>query len=75
MNAKVFFYQGQALTVRERDVWKMLAESHTTKAIAGVLGLSNKTVEWHRAKLSKKLGAHDLAALTRLAIRHKLTTA
>ena len=74
MNAKVFFYQGQALTVRERDVWKMLAESHTTKAIAGVLGLSNKTVEWHRAIIYRKLNVHDLAALTKAGIRHRVTT-
>lgn len=50
------------------QVWKMLAESFTSKHIALIFGISNKAVEWHRAKLSRKMNM-NLAQLTREAIR------
>jgi DNA-binding NarL/FixJ family response regulator len=57
------------LTPRQREVLQLIAEGHTTKAIASRLGLSVKTVETHRAQLMERLDAHDLAALVRLAVR------
>src|SRR5512139_1468242 len=43
-------------TSRQKEVWQMLAEGQTTKAIALVLKLSPKCVEYHRHVIAKKLG-------------------
>ena len=59
-------------TVRELQVWTLLASSEPVKAIGPDLGISPKTVEYHRDKLYRKLGLHDYPALTRAAIRHGL---
>lgn len=61
-----------ALTTREREVLKLIAEGHTNAEIAAILSISVKTVESHRANLLQKLGVTDTAALVRLAIQHKL---
>lgn len=47
-----------------------LACGATTKTIAGFLGVSDKTVEYHRARLFQRTHTHNLAGLTRFAIRH-----
>jgi DNA-binding NarL/FixJ family response regulator len=59
----------QALTPRQREVLQLIAEGHGTKAIASRLGISAKTVETHRAQLMDRLGIHEVAGLTRFAIR------
>ena len=58
----------QSLTTREAEVLQMVAEGSANKQIAGVLGISIKTVEKHRQKLMDKLNIHDTAGLTRHAI-------
>lgn len=60
------------LTDREREVLKLIAESHSTKQIAARLGLSVKTVDNHRTNLMRKLDLHDVASLTRFAIQISL---
>jgi len=60
------------LTTREREVLQLVAEGHTTREIAGLLNVSIKTVEAHRSNLMHKLSTHDIAGLTRLAIKHGL---
>jgi two-component system, NarL family, invasion response regulator UvrY len=57
-----------ALSPRELDVWRRVALGSTSAAIAAELGLSPKTVETYRSRVMTKLGAHDVASLTRLAI-------
>jgi DNA-binding NarL/FixJ family response regulator len=57
------------LSARETEVLKLIAEGHSTRAIADLLVISAKTVEGHRAKLAEKLGTSDRVALTRYAIR------
>ena len=47
------------MSLRERQVAKMLAEGNTTKEIARLLGLSPRTVEVHRARLMKKFSARN----------------
>jgi PAS domain S-box-containing protein len=47
------------LTKRERQVAKMMAEGLTTKQIAQRLEISPRTVEVHRARLLKKMGARN----------------
>lgn len=58
------------LTCREREVLQLVAEGKTTKEVAAVLGVSLKTADAHRTRLMQKLDIHDIASLTRYAIRH-----
>ena len=61
------------LTEREREVLQLIAEGQTNHQIAGLLFVSEKTVQAHRANLMKKLDIHNIAGLTRFAIHHHLT--
>ncbi len=56
------------LTDREREILKLVAESHSTKEIALKLNISVKTVDNHRTNLMRKLNLHDVASLTRYAL-------
>jgi len=47
------------MSLRERQVAKLLAEGNTTKEIARLLDLSPRTVEVHRARLMKKFSARN----------------
>jgi DNA-binding NarL/FixJ family response regulator len=60
------------LTPREEEVTKLIAEGNTSKEIAALLVLSEKTVERHRANILEKLGLRDRVDLTRYAIRRGL---
>jgi FixJ family two-component response regulator len=55
------------LTSRERQVFDLLVQGHSNKAVADQLGLSPKTVEAHRAAILAKTGASGLAQLIALA--------
>ncbi|WP_031088965.1 response regulator [Streptomyces sp. NRRL WC-3549] len=59
----------RAITEREEEILKLVAEGHSSKEIAGMLVISVKTVERHRANLLQKLGLRDRLELTRYAIR------
>jgi DNA-binding NarL/FixJ family response regulator len=61
-----------ALTPRETEIMKLLAEGHTVRKIAGMLGLSLKTIEAHKFNLMRKLDIHNKAELVHCAIRKKL---
>jgi DNA-binding NarL/FixJ family response regulator len=61
-----------ALSAREEEVTKLVAESYTTDDIARLLSISPRTVERHRENILAKLGMRDRIALTRWAIRHGL---
>ncbi len=65
----------EALTPREQEVLKLIAEAHTNREIGEVLHLSEKTVESHRANLLRKLGMRDRVELVRYAIRRGLVEA
>jgi DNA-binding NarL/FixJ family response regulator len=62
----------EELTPREEEIVKLVAEAHTTRQIAEVLHLSEKTVENHRANAMRKLGMRDRVELVRYAIRRGL---
>lgn len=64
----------QRLTLRQREVLQLIAEGHTTKEIAGRLDISVKTAEAYRGELMKALDIHDIASLTRYAIRAGLVS-
>ena len=66
---------GSSLTVREREILQLVAESHSTKEIAAKLAISAKTVDNHRTNLMRKLNLHDVAGLTRYALEQGIVTA
>jgi len=63
------------LTPREREVMKLLAEGHTARQSAGLLGVSIKTVEAHKFNLMRKLDIHNKAQLVTAAIQKKIVSA
>ena len=62
----------EELTTREEEIVKLVAEAHTTRQIAEILHLSEKTVENHRGNAMRKLGMRDRVELVRYAIRRGL---
>ena len=62
------------LTLREREILKLIAEGYKNREVADYLCISLKTVEKHRANLMKKLDLHNTAALTACAIEKGLVT-
>lgn len=65
----------QALTPRQLDILRRIAEGQSTKEIAWQLDLSVKTVETHRAQIMERLGIRDVPGLTRYAVRTGLVSA
>jgi len=63
-NAAVF----TNLTPRQREIMDLVLAGHPNKIIAADLGISQRTVENHRASIMKKTGAKSLPALVRLAM-------
>jgi DNA-binding NarL/FixJ family response regulator len=60
------------LTPRESEIVKLIAEGNSSREIAELLVISDKTVERHRANVLEKLGMRDRVDLTRYAIRRGL---
>lgn len=58
------------LTEREREVMQRVIEGKLNKVIADDLGISVKTVEFHRAKVMEKMGADSVAGLVQLMMQH-----
>ena len=61
------------LTTREREVLQLLAEGKTSTGIAAALHISSQTVETHRRNLMRKLDLHNVAELTKYAIKEGIT--
>jgi two-component system CheB/CheR fusion protein len=57
-----------SLTTRQRQIMDLVLAGHPSKNIAADLGLSQRTVENHRAAIMKKTGTRSLPALARLAL-------
>jgi DNA-binding NarL/FixJ family response regulator len=55
-------------------VLQLLSEGKTTKEIASHLKISVKTVETYKQKIMNKLDIHNVAKLTKYAIREGLTS-
>jgi len=62
------------LSPREREVLQLMAEGCATKEIADKISVSVKTVETHRKQIMDKLNIHNIAQLTKYAIREGLTS-
>ncbi len=60
--------QLSALTDRQREILEMVLAGHPSKNIAADLGISQRTVENHRASIMKRTGATSLPELARLAV-------
>ena len=56
------------LTTRQREIMELVLAGHPSKNIAADLGISQRTVENHRATIMRKTGTKSLPALARLAI-------
>jgi DNA-binding NarL/FixJ family response regulator len=62
----------ELLTDREREVLRLIARGHSNKEMAEHIGVAVKTIEYYRKNLQQKLSLHDVASLTRLAVKHGL---
>jgi DNA-binding NarL/FixJ family response regulator len=60
------------LTQREREIVQLLAEGKSNKEVAGVLGISVRTAETHRANIMLKLDLHSIVDLVRYAVRNRI---
>lgn len=59
----------ESLSEREREIFQLIAEGHSNKAIADLLSVSPATVETHRAHILQKLDVHNTAELVLYAVR------
>jgi DNA-binding NarL/FixJ family response regulator len=64
----------ERLAPRQREVLQLVAEGHTSKEIARKLEIGVKTAEAYRADLMRALDIHDVASLTRYAVRTGLVS-
>ena len=62
------------LSLREREVVRLISEGLTTRQISEQMNLSENTVHTYRRRIMDKLDRHSVAALTKYAIRTGLTT-
>lgn len=60
------------LTPRQIEVLRGIARGMSAKVVARQLGISNKTVEFHKAELKKRLGVNDIASLALYAAQQGL---
>jgi DNA-binding CsgD family transcriptional regulator len=65
----------EQLTFRQREILQLVAKGQNTKEIAGLLGISVKTVEAHRLQLMRRLKIDNIPGLVRFAIRTGLVSA
>lgn len=63
-----------ALTLRQREILQLLAEGRSAKQIAATLGISHRTVEFHKYQLMENLGIKGNAELIHFAIKHGLVS-
>lgn len=66
---------GAQLTTRQREVLQLVAEGKSNREIAASLGISSKTVEFHKSTLMDELGLRTTAELTRYAIANGIVAA
>ncbi len=64
-----------SLSIREREVFYLLANGVPNRVIAKQLFVSPRTIETHRARVIRKLGLSSTASIVRYAIRHNLLSA
>jgi two-component system response regulator NreC len=60
------------LTPREREILLLIVDGNTNQQIARKLSISVRTVEFHRANLTEKIGVRDTAGLVKYAIQKRI---
>jgi len=60
---------GARLTPRQREILQLLAEGRSAKEVAGTLGISSRTVEFHKYQMMESLRLHSNAELIHFAIK------
>jgi DNA-binding NarL/FixJ family response regulator len=60
----------ERLTRREREVFELIIRGHSNDEVATKLFIARRTVETHRQRIMKKLSAHSVAQMQRLAALH-----
>lgn len=60
------------LTPRQREILQLIAEGHSSKAIAETLHVSVKTIEFHKSNIRRQLGVRKPAELVRYAVKHRI---
>jgi FixJ family two-component response regulator len=63
---RVIFERLAQLTPREREVMEQIVEGHANKVVADQLGISERTIEIHRARVMDKMAATSLPHLVRM---------
>ena len=61
-----------SLTLRQREILELLAKGNSAKEVAAVLGISIRTVEYHKYAMMQAVGIHSSAELIHFAIREGL---
>jgi two-component system CheB/CheR fusion protein len=64
----------EGLTPRQHEIMDLVLAGHPSKNIAADLGISQRTVETHRAAIMKKAGSKSLPALARMALAAPVNT-
>lgn len=73
-----FFFDSQIgrnkieLTEREKEILQLIVHEKTTREIADILNLSEKTIETHRGNIMLKLEVHNIAGMVKKAIMQGL---
>jgi len=66
--------ESRDLTPRQREVLQLVAEGKSIKEIANILGISVKTVEFHKSRIMTELDLHTTADLTKFAVAHGIAS-
>jgi DNA-binding CsgD family transcriptional regulator len=64
----------EELSAREREVVRLISLGCTIGEAAAIMGLSPNTVDNHKSRAMSKLGTDKTALLTRLALKHKISS-
>lgn len=64
----------ESLSEREREVLQLIAEGHSNKSIATILGVAPATVETHRSHILEKLDLHSVAEVVLYAVRRGIVS-
>lgn len=60
------------LTIREKEILKLIAEGYSNTNIGTVLNISARTVSTHRDNIRRKLRVNNIAGMIRYAFKFKL---
>jgi DNA-binding NarL/FixJ family response regulator len=62
----------RALTTRQREVLQLLAEGRSMREVGHSMGLTARTVAFHKYRMMESLGLHNTSELVRYAVKHRI---